>query len=351
MTQDVIPYTFIALPRAYANVFYELSEATKDLLFFLTENILGWHTDRKSFSNGFICSRTGISESSLRRARKELEDLGVLKCGITRVAGRMRVLYHLIVPPTTSPSRPERPAPVEGARPAPPRQPRRGTPSTGGTHVKNMQTTSVKEQHQAPSESEPVQKASNPIEARDLPPPPTPDDDSSRSSQKEPNLSEKQTRMVGHLESLGVHRSMSRRLVESKPMELILAALNRLPFRQAKNPAAYLVRELLDGGYGEVPAARATRDREDVQARRKAEEQEEQARREREETELKQHVDGVLARVSGEDRQKLVEEARARVGAWASRTALDEGNPVLRGALCDVILERWPMGEEARMAA
>ncbi len=351
MTQDVIPYTFIALPRSYAHVFYGLSEATKDLLFFLTENILGWHTDRKSFSNGFICSRTGISESSLRRARKELAELGVLKCGITRVAGRMRVLYHLIVPPTTSPSRPEKPEPVEGARPAPPRQPRRGTPSTGGTHVKNMQTTSVKEQHQAPHESEPVQKVGNPIEVRDLTPPPTPDDDSSRSSQKESKPTEIQNRLVAHLESLGVHRSMSRRLVESKPMEMILAALNRLPFRQAKNPAAYLVRELLDGGYGEVPAGHAARAREDVQARRKAEEVEDQARREREEVELKRHVDGVLAGVSVEDRQKLLEEARARVGGWASKTALEEGNPVLRGALCDVILERWPMGEQARMVA
>ena len=62
MTQDVIPYTFIALPSPMPTSSTAI-RSHHDLLFFLTENILGWHTDRKPFSNGFICSRTGIARA------------------------------------------------------------------------------------------------------------------------------------------------------------------------------------------------------------------------------------------------------------------------------------------------
>lgn len=335
MAGSVIPYEFTPLPKAYLRLFYGLSNPAKDLLMFLAEKILGWHKDQKAFSNGYVCKVTEISETGLRRARKELEALGLLRCGVERVAGRTRVLYRLLIP-----GGPAGPTPTAAPQ-DPDRQRRRGTPSTGGTHVKNMETSSKKEQHQG--QAVPTSEdARNEPSAPPVPPPPTPDDVPSIPSSKTKE-DETKGRLVARLESLGVHRSMSRRLVESKPVELILAALNRLPFRQAKNPAAYLVRELLDGGYSEPAPVVVVPTREEVHERRKAEQREEEARRDREARDLAAHVDGVLARLAPEERLTLLEEARGRLGAWAARFALDDGNPIIRGALCDLVLERWPM--------
>ena len=221
---------------------------------------------------------------------------------------------------------------------------------TSGTHVKNVPTTLVKEQQQDVLIA-PTRPADCPAEVTALAPVPTSDDEPSRSFQKEQTWTEGQGRLVARLESVGVNRSMSRRLVQTVPKELILTALNRLPFRQAKNPAAYLVRELLDGGYTEPVARQVTRTREEVHARRKTEEREEQARREREGEDLARYVDEILAKHSGEARAKLLEEAKGRLGGWAARFTVDEEDPVLRGALCDLVLERWPMGEGRRVAA
>ena len=235
----------------------------------------------------------------------------------------------------------------ETAPKASPRQRWRGTPATAGAHVKNMKTTSKKEHHQERARTKTPRTESNPSEEPVLTPPPTPDDETPRSLKTRAELTESQARLAARLQQLGVHRSMSRRLIQSKPLELILKVLNQLPFRQARNPAAYLVRELLDGGYGEVPAALsapAERAQEDLHARRKREEKLEQDRREREERELKEHVEGVLVSLAPEERRLLFEEARGRLGPWAARFALDDGNPVLRGSLCDLVLERWPLG-------
>jgi hypothetical protein len=159
---------------------------------------------------------------------------------------------------------------------------------------------------------------------------------------KKTKINPEQKEALGQLLALGVSEGMARRLVGTQPLAVIRQTLEHLPFRQVKDPAAWAVQEILDGGYAPPAELAAKKKRDELQARRQAERQAEEERREREDQEFRQRVQTLLGGLSPAEKERLLAMARQRVGSWAHRVPglLEEDSPVMRAILLDLVQER-----------
>jgi len=322
------------LPHWLFQMMRDLTEAQLRLLLCIVRHTFGWHREEVALSIPLIAAQMGMHESSVRRARVELEEKGVLSVSTRTIRGRTLNVFRIVgvepVPPTT-----------EADRPAPPVTPCtvHGDPMHRACHAKKNFSIEKEERQQHGSTG-----AHTVSHDKAVPPPAqlpvaVPFDR---------DLTEEQKNLFERLRAGKVGGNMARRLVTSRPAELILQALKNLPHRKARRPAALLVAELLEGGWDEPKEAVKTgpqptllpptpRERENC----------EEARRRQEDKDREKALRENWERMSYGERQEILAEARRRIEPWAGRIAgaLEEGSPILGGAIAEVLSELCHAGE------
>ena len=312
------------LPHCLFEEMRDLTEIQLRLLLCIVRNTLGWHRMEVALSIPIIAEQTGMHETSVRRARVDLEEKGLLSVSMKTLRGRQLNVFRLLLP--------EEPD-VETSSPAEPPDSNlppctvHGVPMHRAWHAKKEPSNEErKKQQQRPALVElPSDQAAVPI--------PHP-----AAVLSETDLNEEQLSALERILEAGVGRTMALRLLANASLDVICTALDNLPHRHAKRPAALLVREIQEGGW-ETP--RELQDlRKDQEAERKHRLEEEQ-RAQGQEAQAAAEEDAfetAWSALSAERREQVLEEARRRI-AWAAHLpgALEEGSHLLAGAVREVV--------------
>ena len=150
-------------------------------------------------------------------------------------------------------------------------------------------------------------------------------------------LTDEQTALAAHMRTVGVSSLIAARLAQGKPAALIRAALKGLAARQEiRNPAGWLVQEIMAGGYQAPAAILAAEHRQKAANNRAAAQQTEQA--ERDATNARALAEWAeVQRLAPDDLADLVARARAQLAKLSPRLAeAPEDAPMVRGAILDV---------------
>lgn len=150
-------------------------------------------------------------------------------------------------------------------------------------------------------------------------------------------LTDDQSALAAHLRAVGVSSPIAARLAHGKPAELIQAALKGLAARQEiRNPAGWLVQEIMAGGYQAPAAILAAEHRQKAASNRAAAQQTEQAERDAANARaLAEWAE--VQRLAPDDLADLVARARAQLAQLSPRLAeAPEDAPMVRGAVLDV---------------
>lgn len=315
---------YFLVPNAYFDETAELSHAEFRLLMGVCRYTLGWGRLEAPIAHPILSERTGLHQTSIRRGMLRLQDAGYVRLAKRMVRGRELNVFEPVLPVAA----PE--APGASASPCVVH----GDPMRHACHAETVPSNEGKKE----------QQQARPAEAR----PPSNPTPHPAAVPVENDLTEEQALLLARMREVGVGRTMALRLIGSRPAEVIEEALDNLPHRKARRPAALLVRELQEGGW-ELPreVAQEQQKREAEESRRA--EQQAQAERERQEADAaEERFRAAWDALDGARRNQALEEARKRV-AWAAHLpgALEEGSPILAGAIREV-LAGW--GEASRPA-
>ncbi len=179
-------------------------------------------------------------------------------------------------------------------------------------------------------------------------PPATPDDDASKNlfrggkKRERPCLTDEQLQLLERMQANGVSSSQAHRVLQQARPERIRQSLEYLPYRNAKNPAGYFVREVLSEDFAAPKVLRLDKQREDVKQRRKQEEFDQAEAKRAEEEAYRAQRQAAYEALQPDQLRELVEEARRRA-VWARNRPemLAEDSPVLQGLVLDLVDEGW----------
>lgn len=177
-------------------------------------------------------------------------------------------------------------------------------------------------------------------------PPASPDDDFSekrfKKAPKPPALSltSEQLDLVERMRKLGISLSQAHRVTQQAPPERIRQALEYLPYRNAKNPAGYFVREVLSEGFAAPKPLQAEAERSALKLRKKQEQVEEAEKSRAEEEAYRAQRQAAFEELQPDQLRELVAEARRRA-VWAKSDMLGDDSPVLQGLVLDLVDEGW----------
>lgn len=308
---------YFLVPNAYFDETAELSHAEFRLLMGVCRYTLGWGRLEAAIAHPILSERTGLHQTSIRRGMLRLQDAGYVRLAKRMVRGRELNVFEPVLPVAAAPE-----APGASASPCVVH----GDPMRHACHAETVPSNEGKKE----------QQQARPAEAR----PPSNPTPHPAAVPVENDLTEEQALLLARMREVGVGRTMALRLIGSRPAEVIEEALDNLPHRKARRPAALLVRELQEGGW-ELPreVAQEQQKREAEESRRA--EQQAQAERERQEADAaEERFRAAWDALDGARRNLALEEARKRV-AWAAHLpgALEEGSPLLAGALREVMAE------------
>ncbi len=370
------------IPNVYLDHFLaDLSGNEFKLLMYLSRRIFGFHKESDNISLGQMLHGirrrngeqldygTGLSKPTLLRALKELQEKGLVIAEQRKdpVRGDVATNYRLrIFMPSNA---------TDQSLTPPGKKMSHGEEKLEGgsifSHgVEQFSTTPVVKKHA--TQKKDVQKKVNSIHHHAATA--AKSDDASVSQSKTPrSIAALQTipgsrvttvtepvgkvatspnpALVARLVATGVSQRQAERLVRSHPSDRIEAALSSLPFRNAKNPAGYLVREIEDGGWLPPVAIQEQEKKTASAAKRKAADEKaaqlEAERTRAAEARLRQ-VEHVVQALAPELVAELWSEARAQVMKFSRLAANDatEQNPFLKAAFSNLVQDRFLGGSE-----
>lgn len=381
---------WFAMPYYLFDRMAELSEAELRLLLCVARYALGWHVSEVPISHGFVSACTGLHQTSIRRALVSLQEKGLLGVTQRKVAGRLLNVFEPVLPEEVRRTLPRRPSQKAAGAPAPERraaeperaarvseeaapapapervaEPEReagvhladaparettapaegsapcatpcathGDPMHRACHVKNVPSNEgkKKQQHRDPRR---VRRGAADGPAVRTEPAPHP-----AAVPSEHDLSEEQKALLARMRAVGVGLTTAVRLLRERAPEIVRRALDHLPMRRAKRPAALLVRELQEGGWETPPEIAAEQERQQAEEVRRAREAERAARERQEAEAVEERYRAAWEAFSAERRAEAVAEARRRT-SWAAHLpgATDPDGPLLRGMVREVVAE------------
>ena len=204
----------------------DVNPATR-LLLFIARFSTGYLKAEVVLRESFILEQTGMSRSSLYKAKNELLTSGQITISHTQTGN---CIYRLAAQHQC----------LKGATSAQEKaQQRWGSPATdvGGPR---LETPMNKETKDNLNQQHPVPATPNSNDA---------DFHNSSRSQGPVGAGTLQTGLLARLKGLGVDEFMAFRLIKSSSAEIITRAIDRLKTASVTNPAGYLVSEVLRGGY------------------------------------------------------------------------------------------------------
>ena len=301
----------------------DVNPATR-LLTFIARYSTGYLKPEVVLREGFVLESTGMSRSSLYKAKKELIESGKVTVAHTqtgncvyRLVAELQCLKGASLPPTAT----------EKAE--------RRWGSAGRDHTRPQVETpmykenkeNLEQHHSTPT----ITTVSEPTQQRR--------DDAPFDQNSQPTITN--SILTDQLKSLGVSEFMARKLTRNHNEGVIFQALRRVKQASVENPAGYLVSEILRGGYGQPvqdPTKAARLDHEKVHHLRRTERQEEERAREH----ASSRILALLSRFESfpPDRQR---ELRARVQAQAQQEGFTrfpgwgESHPLYRGLLAEIV--------------
>lgn len=297
----------------------DVNPATR-LLAFIARFSTGYLKPEVVLKEGFVLDATGMSRSSLYKAKRELIDSGKITVTHTQTGNcvyRLAAAYQCLKGHSIQPTATEKAAERWGSPSVDPTRPQPETPY-------NKEIQENLNQHQS-VHATPPQKIN---------------DDASSISCSQRGGGQ---RLVEQLRHLGVTEFMAHRLTKAKPSEIIERAIQRVRLLEVTNPAGYLVSEILRGGYQDKPdPTRAQRDlhreiREKRQAERLKLEQHHQESQDRAE-QLWQKFLALPLGCQLELKQKIQYQAEregfSRLRGWG------EAHPLWRGLLLEELQAR-----------
>lgn len=170
------------------------------------------------------------------------------------------------------------------------------------------------------------------------------DDDASLKISKKSAVTEPVNEdLVRRLRAAGVSASQAKRLARNYPADRIEAELEALPFRNASNPAGYLVRAIEEGFVPPAGLSEA-KDKAAAAERRKAREAAEKAREEAQrqaEEERFGRIEALYEQLSAGERERIDEEARAQLTKISAKFAADTNSPMFRAAVRNIVADRY----------
>ena len=319
------------------------------LLLFIARFSTGYLKPEAILKESFILEITGMSRSSLYKAKKELIDTGKITIGHTQTGN---CIYRLVpelqclkgfsaAVPTAAEKARERWGPATGDPP----RPRLETPHVYKEIQENYN------HHQAPLE--PTLSTNDDVSLIHLKVSRRNAENSSIHKVSPPNVStskaeivevgfalnEKQSALATRLRHFAVTKRLAENLVLTNPSDIIEKALAGLTARkEIINPAGWLVREIQSGGYLPPKGVVAEQTRRAVELSRAAEKAAVEADRDHQETAAAADL-AELDQLSAERFSKLLEAARAKM-AWLPKAATaNADNPFIRGAMLDLLRE------------
>lgn len=390
---------WFAMPYYLFDRMAELSEAELRLLLCVARYALGWHVSEVPISHGFVSACTGLHQTSIRRALVSLQEKGLLGVTQRKVAGRLLNVFEPVLPEEVRRTLPRRPSQKAAGAPAPERraaepesaarvhqavapapeatapalvvpetrgaEPEReagvhladaparettapaegsapcatpcathGDPMHRACHVKNVPSNEgkKKQQHRDPRRTRRGAADGPAVRTEPAPHP--------AAVPSEHDLSEEQKTLLARMRAVGVGLTTAVRLLRERAPEIVRRALDHLPMRRAKRPAALLVRELQEGGWETPPEIAAEQERQQAEEVRRAREAERAARERQEAEAVEERYRAAWEAFSAERRAEAVAEARRRT-SWAAHLpgATDPDGPLLRGMVREVVAE------------
>lgn len=311
------------------------------LLVFISRFSTGYLKPEVVLKESFILEATGMSRSSLYKAKNELITTGKITVSHTktgncvyRLVAGLQCLKGCSGSPATAVEKAREKWGLEGSAVGDPPRPQVETP-----HVyKEIQENYI--HHQTPPLKQEIPQNLN--------------DDASLKSSKEthitqtspgqkasekPTLTESQLNLVKRLQHFAVTWRLAENLVRTNPHDVIECALKGVVARKdIINPAGWLVREIQAGGYLPPRSMVADQMRRAVETSRISEKSAIEAERERQEAEIE--ADRVeLDRLPPERFAELLTAARAKMAWLPKASTANSDNPFIRGAMLDLLRE------------
>ena len=309
------------------------------LLLFIARYSTGYLKPEVVLKESFILEATGMSRSSLYKAKKELLDSAKITISHTktgncvyRLVAELQCLKGSSAPLSATEKARQRWS--KGSAVGDPPRPQVETPSV----YKEIQENYI--HHQTPPFKQETPQNLN--------------DDASLKSSKEthitqtspgqkasekPTLTESQLNLVKRLQHFAVTWRLAENLVRTNPHDVIECALKGVVARKdIINPAGWLVREIQAGGYLPPRSMVADQMRRAVETSRISEKSAIEAERERQEAEIE--ADRVeLDRLPPERFAELLTAARAKMAWLPKASTANSDNPFIRGAMLDLLRE------------
>lgn len=313
LTTSFFDAAFTAVSNRLMESIYQdpdVNPATR-LLTFISRFSTGYLKPEVVLREGFILEETGMSRSSLYKAKNELLASGQITIGHTRGGN---CIYRLAAEFQC----------LKGA--------------TSAQEKANQRWGSAGRDHRGPQVETPTNKENKEnLDQQQSTPPQTSTDDVVFGNERvaTPNL------LADQLREWGISEFMAHKLARSHTPEVIFQAISRVKQATVENPAGYLVSEISRGGYGQPvkDPTKATRlDHEKIQSlRRTVREQDEQAREQassRVLTVLQHFEEFSLARQTDILTQL---QAQANLEGFTRLPGWGETHPLYRGLLAEIV--------------
>lgn len=293
------------------------SPATR-LLLFIARFSTGYLKAEVALRESFILEQTGMSRSSLYKAKNELLASNHITIGHTRTGNciyRLHGQYQCLKGATTAQEKADRRWP---SPPADGLGPQVETPC-------NKEFKEIQDQ-QHPVPAGPISNDADII--------------SHSRSQGQSGNGTLRAGLIARLQGLGVDEFMAHRLVKTSSAEIITRAIDRLQTVAVTNPAGYLVSEITRGGYRDrVDPNKAQREfHREVHEKRLAERlrENQQAQKSQEQADLLLAQFAALPtelqlNVRGQVQEQAEREGFTRMRGWG------EAHPVWRGLLAEFL--------------
>lgn len=323
------------------------------LLLFISRYSTGYLKPEVILKESFVLKETGMSRSSLYKAKKELLESGKITIGHTKAGNCVYRLAPDLQCLKGATSARQRASQRWGSASGDDGGPQLETPHVHKEHKENLDQHQSKLQKQnlflikTPDD---VHSQSELIDIDTRQPLPVSTTEKYREIQQTiapatkttfsvPILNETQLALVDRLRQHAIGSRIAENLVKTNPSDIIEKALAGLNGRkEIINPAGWLVREIQSGGYAPPSVIVAGQARRAIELARVAERETVEAERERQNQAANADL-AELNQLNPERHTELLEAARSRM-AWVPRAATaGPDNPFIRGAMLDLLRE------------